>query len=385
MDSSSSQDKSQPATQRKLKKAREEGQVARSRDLAHLASLGTGGVALVAGMPMVIDHLRSTLASGYRFDASYLANPRAMTALLGDLGLQGLMIILPFALLIMLAGIGASLAVGGWTFTLTPVMPAFSKINPLSGLGRMFSRRQLVETTKLVAMAALLCTVAWFYLSDHMPEFAHGLTVALPKSLAHSGAVLTSGGILLLLIVALAAAIDGPLQKFMHLNKLKMSHEEVKQENKESNGNPQLKGRLRARAREISGRRMMAAVPQADLIVMNPTHYAVALRYDDATMKAPQVIAKGIDLMAMRIRKLGQEHQVPVLESPRLARALYAHANVDQEIPSSLYTAVAQVLAYVYQLRAAMASGTPVPPGQPDPFVPPELDPLVKKSTEGIR
>ena len=166
---------------------------------------------------------------------------------------------------------------------------------------------------------------------------------------------------LILLALAAFAAVDVPLQKRLHAERLKMSHQELKQEHKELDGNAEVKGKVRARMREMTKRRMMAAVPKADLVVMNPTHYAVALKYDDETMGAPRVVAKGADLLALRIRDLAEGASVPVLEAPVLARALYAHAELDREIPAALFAAVAQVLAYVYQLRAALRGQVPMP------------------------
>ena len=179
----------------------------------------------------------------------------------------------------------------------------------------------------------------------------------------------------MLLAVLGAALIDVPLQSFLHRNEMKMSHQEVKQEGKESEGNPEVKAKIRRKQRDMALRNSVNAVPKADFVVMNPTHFAVAIRYDEGSMGAPQVISKGSDLLAMRIRDIAKQHAIPVLQSPMLARALYANAELDRDIPSSLYTAVAQVLAYVYRLKAAMRGEGPMPGEPPLPAVPPELDP----------
>ena len=197
----------------------------------------------------------------------------------------------------------------------------------------------------------------------------------LPSAIAYAGQQLMQGLALLGLALALFAVIDVPLQRHLYLKRLRMSREEAKQEMKEIEGNLEMKGKMRARMREMAKRRMMAAVPTADLVVMNPTHYAVALKYEEGSMAAPKVVAKGTDLLAFRIRDLAKDSKVPVLQSPMLARALYAHAEVDREIPAALFAAVAQVLAYVYQLKAAMAGHGQAPTQMPDPQVPPELDP----------
>jgi flagellar biosynthetic protein FlhB len=178
-----------------------------------------------------------------------------------------------------------------------------------------------------------------------------------------------------LLVVFLAAMVDVPLQSFLHKDQMKMSHQEVKEESKESDGNPQLKGKIRQKQRELAQRSSVNAVPKADFVVMNPTHFAVAIRYDEKTMHAPRVVSKGADLLAMKIRDVAKQHSVPVLQSPMLARALYANAELDQDIPSALYTAVAQVLAYVYRVRAALRGEGSMPQDVPQPYVPPELDP----------
>jgi flagellar biosynthesis protein FlhB len=179
----------------------------------------------------------------------------------------------------------------------------------------------------------------------------------------------------LLLITVLVAAIDVPLARYQYQQRLKMSHQEIKQEHKESEGSPQMKGKRRAMQREMAQKNSVAAVPKADMVLTNPTHYSVAIQYNESSMMAPRVIAKGADLVAFRIREVAKEHHVPVLQSPMLARALYAHTEIDQEIPSGLYTAVAQVLAYVYQMRAALKGQGVMPTVQPNPDVPVELDP----------
>ena len=208
-----------------------------------------------------------------------------------------------------------------------------------------------------------------------MGDFASLLGMSLPAAV-ESGACTVLGGLaLLVLALAAFAGVDVPLQRKLHADRLKMSHQEAKQEHKESEGNQEVKGKQKAKMREVSRRRMLAAIPKADLVVMNPTHYAVAIKYEDGKMAAPRVVAKGVDLLALKIRDLAKGAQVPVLEAPMLARALYAHTKLDQEIPQALFAAVAQVLAYVYQLRAAMAGRGPAPGELPELPVPPELDP----------
>ena len=226
----------------------------------------------------------------------------------------------------------------------------------------VFSKQQSIDALKGSTLALVLGAIGALWLKGHVMEFVGVLGMPLPAAISAASGAMTGGLVLLLLALALFAAIDVPIQKHLHnAPGLKMSHQELKQENKENEGNAEVKGKVRAKMREMTKRRMMAAVPTADLVVMNPTHYAVALKYDDKTMAAPRVVAKGADLIALHIRDLAKGSQVPVLEAPVLARALYAHAKLDREIPARLFGAVAQVLAHVYQLRAALAGKASMP------------------------
>ena len=375
MADTSAQDKNLPASQRKLDKARSEGQVARSRDLGHFAAMGTASALLVVAAPLVASALKHALADSLRFDRRQAFAGGAMTDRLADGAGTWALAVLPFGIAMIAIGIVANLAMGGWTLTAKPLGPKFETLNPLAGLGRVFSKAQLVDALKASVLALVLGAIGAFWLSRHVDTFAGVLAMPLPAAIPAATGAMAGGLGLLLLALAAFAAIDVPLQKRNHAMRLKMSHQELKQEHKESEGSAEIKGKVRARMREMTKRRMIAAVPKADLIVMNPTHYAVALKYDDKTMAAPRVIAKGADLLALRIRDVGAASQVPVLEAPVLARALYAHAELDREIPAALFAAVAQVLAYVYQLRAALAGKVPMPGALPALDVPAELDP----------
>jgi len=371
----SAQDRNLPASQRKLDRARREGQAVRSRDLAHFAAVGSGGVALVATAPMLSSTLQHMLGDALRFDRQVVADPAAMMERLAGLTLIFLKIALPFGALTGLMAIVVAIAAGGWIWSLDPLTPKFSKMNPITGLPRIISKEQLGQTLKACGLALVLGVIGAMYLRSHFGEFSELLALPLPAALGKTTSLMLGGSGLMLLALALFAVIDVPLQKKLHSGRLKMSHQEVKQEHKELEGNAEVKGKVRALMRERAQRRMIHAVPTADLIVMNPTHYAVALRYDEASMGAPRVVAKGADLFAMRIRDVGKEHKVPVLQAPALARALYAHAEIDREIPAQLFSAVAQVLAYVYQLRAAMSGRGKMPGDLPELQVPAELDP----------
>ena len=375
MADTSAQDRNLPASQRKLQRAREEGQIARSRDLSHFAAIAAGGAALVAFGPAAARALQQALAAALRFDAAALATPAAMGERMAALAPLFLAFVAPLGALMMVVALAGALAGGGWVWTLKPLAPNFGKLNPLAGLPRMVSKRQLGDTLKACLLALLLGAMGAWYLSRHLDSFGAALALPLPTALGHVAGTLTGGVALLVLLLAAFALVDVPLQRHLHMARQKMSHQEAKQEHKELEGNVEIKSKVKALMRERANRRMIAAVPKADLVVMNPTHYAVALKYDDATMAAPRVLAKGADLLAMRIRDAANEHKVPVLQAPPLARALYAHAQIDREIPAALFAAVAQVLAYVYQLRAAIAGRGPQPGDLPPLAVPPELDP----------
>lgn len=371
----SSQDKDLPATDRRLQQAREDGQVARSKDLTNLAVLGGGFLLLVnyfsVGFERLIDGLRNQL----RFDHASLLKADLMSTHLTAALTSSLMVYLPLALMIIGLAVAATVAAGGWTNSTKPLALDLSKLDPLSGFGRIFSKQQFFEVMKLTALTGVIASIAWAFLSAHLDDFAGLLLRPLDAGLAQMGAWLKTGIWLMLSVVLAMAVVDVPLSKYLFAQRMRMSHQEVKQEHKEVEGNPQMKGRMRARQRDAANRRSIAAVPKADLVVMNPTHYAVALRYDEATMAVPKVIAKGSDLIALKIRDVAKGNNVPVLQSPMLARALYAHAELDGDIPQALYTAVAQVLAYVYQVRAALKGKGVMPAAVPVPDVPLELDP----------
>ena len=375
MADSNAQDKNLPASQRKLEKARAEGQVARSRDLGHFAAIAAGGAVIVAVAPMVSAWLKQLLVRGLRFDASALQGTDFMASRLGELAFGFVCVVAPFGLVMMVVALAGGFAISGLTWTLKPLEPRFDGFNPFTGFARLLSKQQLVNTAKASALALILGVIGAFYLKSHLDAFSGVLALPLPAAIAQSGEITLGGLGLLVLALAAFALVDVPLQRHLHAQRLKMSHQELKQEHKELEGNAEVKGKVRARMREMTKRRMIAAVPKADLVVMNPTHYAVALKYEDGRMAAPRVVAKGADLLALRIRDIAKEARVPVLEAPVLARALYAHAELDREIPAALFAAVAQVLAYVYQLRAALAGHGALPGELPALDVPGELDP----------
>jgi flagellar biosynthetic protein FlhB len=375
---SGSQDRNLPASERKLKKARQDGQVTRSEDLSHLAVLGTGSLAMILLSPVLFDQLKQTLGKQLSFDATTVKQTASMIARLGDATSVGVLGCVAFSALIVTAAILASIASGGWVMSLKPMVPDFNRINPLSGFSNLFTKKKLLTTGKTALLSAILFVIAGNYMYGSIQSVIMLVLQPSTSAIVHITDWIAAGAGIMLLVLLVAAMVDVPMQSFLHKADMKMSHQEFKQEGKESDGNPQMKGKMRQRQRELSQKASVNAVPKADFIVMNPTHFAVAIRYDEKTMRAPQVISKGADLLAMKIRDIAKNHAIPVLQSPMLARALYTHAELDRDIPATLYTAVAQVLAYVYRLRNAMRGEGPMPGDVPQPFVPPELDPLTK-------
>jgi flagellar biosynthetic protein FlhB len=375
---SSSQDRNLPASQRKLQKARDDGQVARSTALTHLAVLGAGALAILALSPIMFDQLQLALSQQLIFDASAVLQPGTMLIRLQTMSLAGLIGCIVFAGIVMTASIVSSVVAGGWVASFTPVMPDFSRLNPLKGMAGLFTKKKLAEVLKMSFVTVILIAIAAAFLNASLESIAALVLQPSAAALRHLADWLIAGMGMLLFIILLVALIDLPIQGFLHKSELKMSRQEMKDEHKESDGNPQMKGRMRSKQRELAQSSSIRAVPKADFILMNPTHYAVAIQYDEKAMHAPRVISKGADLMAMKIRDIAKAHAIPVLQSPVLARALFANAELDQDIPSSLYTAVAQVLAYIYRLKASMRGDGPMPGEPPQPFVPPELDPMTK-------
>ena len=376
---SSSQDKNLPATAHRLKKARAQGQLPRSKELSNLAVLGGGAVLLMFLLPLGFARMQDALHQQLRFDHTALLQPQLLIERLSSSFGLGLSVFLPLGAVMLVLALAVAFVSGSWTLTTETLVPDLSRVSPFAGLGRLFSKQQLFETVKLLFMTVVVGAVGWQFLAAHVLPFSSLVVQPLESGLGQLALWMRNGVGFLLGVITLFAVIDFPMQKFLHAQRMRMSLEEVKQEHKQNEGDPQMKGKRRRRQRELAHRISVGAVPRADLVVMNPTHYAVAIQYDDTTMTAPRVIAKGADLIALRIRDVAKEHKVPVLQSPMLARALYAHTELDQEVPAALYSAVAQVLAYVYQLKAALAGRGAMPGEMPEPQVPPELDPHWKQ------
>src|SRR5262245_60987245 len=357
----SAQDRTEQATPKRLEEARKRGQIPRSRDLNSAAVMLVGGAALymlgegIGGQLYALVRRGLTISRDQALDSAYLLPA------LGTAAAEGLRACAPVMGLILLAAILAPLALGGWSFSTEAIAPQFNRLDPLEGLKRSFSMRSLVELGKALAKFALCAVVAVIVLWKDSPAL---LALGREPTAAAIGHAIKLSGQGLLSISAgllLIAAVDVQYQLWQYEKQLKMSREEVREEYKESEGSPEIKGRIRQMQQQLARQRMMQDVPKADVIVTNPTHFAVALRYDDNKMRAPVVVAKGADHVAARIREIAAEAGVPIFEAPPLARVLYRNVDIGAAIPQSLYVAVAQVLSYVFQLRSYRDMGMDPP------------------------
>jgi flagellar biosynthetic protein FlhB len=367
----SGQERSLPATERRIEKAREEGRVPRSVELATLAVLCAALGALWAFGPAMFGSLKSVMADGLTLDRRAAFDSAVAGERLVSLGLQGFAAVLPLVAAISVAAVLAPLAVGGWVMSYKAVEPQFSRIDPLAGIGRMFSVHGLLELSKAVLKAVLLGGAGALFIWSNLPAVAALSAEPAGASLMSAGGLVVRALVPLALVMLIIAATDVPAQIYRYRVTLRMSLQEVREENRESEGDPQIRARIRSQQQAVARRRMMSAVPKADVVVTNPTHYAVALAYQDGSFGAPRVLAKGTGEVALRIRAIAAEAGVPLLEAPPLARALHATVDIGGEIPAALYDAVAMVLAWVYQLRGR--GGPALPPA--DLPVPAGLDP----------
>lgn len=368
-------ERTEPASGRRIQQAREKGQVARSRELGTFAILmAAGGGVMIMGAGMM-ESLKTLLRDGLTLDKAALADPFTMIARLHDESQTILTAFLPFLILLFIVALAAPMVMSGWLFTLQALEPNFGKLNPFKGVARLVSWNSLAELVKAVAKSALIGGVAAWVVWHNKDALFSLIAEPLQLGIDHMGSLIIFTYMAVTSSIILIVAIDVPFQLWQHSKQLRMTKEELRQEGKEMEGDPQVKGRIRSMQREAARRRMMTQVPKADVIVTNPTHFAVALRYQDKKMRAPQVVAKGTYLLAQRICELGRENKVPILQAPPLARALYRHAELGEEIPAPLYTAVAEVLAYVYQLRRYETEGGAAPRIPEALPVPANMDP----------
>jgi flagellar biosynthetic protein FlhB len=345
-------ERTEEPSQKRLQDARERGQVPRSRELANFATMIGGSAALVAIGGSLAGHLSEMMRRALAVDPQSLRDPDSMLSALGEACMSALTVLLPvFGTLIGIVLL-ASLLLGGWNFSPQAMAPDFTRLSPLAGLKRLFGLRGASELGKALLKCAVVggvcaAIVSWTF--RDVLALAH----MAPRAAIGRGAGLVSWSFVWLCAsLALVAIVDVPLQLFQFKLALRMTRRELRDEAKESDGRPETKQRIRQMQQTLARRRMMHKVPTADVVIVNPTHFAVALKYDPKEMRAPRVLAKGVDLVAQNIRRIAEEHRVPVFESPKLARALYRSTDLNKEIPAGLYAAVAQVLSYIFRVRS---------------------------------
>lgn len=369
-------EKTEPASARRIEQAREEGDVPRSREIATFTVLMSAGVCMWIWGEDMVAHVKLAIIAGLSFDRTQAFDSDVLLNRMGVDVVQVLLACLPAGVVVMLVAMASPALIGGWLLSGKALQPNFGRMNLFKGVANMVSAHALVELGKALGKTLVVGVVAWLVVMHQKEEVIALSMEAFKAGTTHIAHLLLMTFILIVGGLGLIAAIDGPYQVWHYAHKMMMTRQEVIQEAKESDGNPQIKARIRQLQREMAKRRMMAAVPTADVVVTNPTHYAVALKYSEGKMRAPQVVAKGADEVAAKIRELAIENKVAILEAPALARALHRHTEIGDEIPQALYTAVAEVLAYVFQLRVYKKLGgvRPVLPDELD--VPPQLDPL---------
>lgn len=350
-DDDSSQEKTEEASSRKLEKAREEGQVPRSRDLTTTAVLMLAAIGIYVFAEFMFGKIIGLTRDNFILTRTTIYDPNAMIAHLASAIYEGLFSIAPLMIILLIASILGPIALGGWNFSSTAMEPKLNRMDPLAGLKRMFSVKSLIELLKALGKVLIILGATIWILKFYAQDMFRLVDESIGNAIIHSLEISIFATIALSATTIAIAAIDVPLQIYEYNKKLKMSRQDQKDESKDTDGKPEVKGRIRQLQREMAQRRMMSNVPQADVVITNPEHFSVALKYDPETMDTPLMIAKGGDHTALKIREIAKAHNIEIIQSPVLARAIFYTTEVDQEIPSGLYLAVAQVLAYVFQLR----------------------------------
>src|SRR5471030_1926707 len=371
-ESESGQDKTEDPTDKKKKDAREKGEVARSKELNTLANMLVGASALLIFGGALAQDLMELMRLNFSLPREVILDQKYMSTYLMHSGQVALWAIQPIMISLLLAALIGPISLGGWLFSASSMAPKFSRMNPLSGLKRMFSTKALVELLKAFAKFTIVLFVALAVLSSDIADLQRIAREPLETAIIHSIQVVGWSTLWMACGLIIIAAVDVPVQLWESHKKLLMTKQEVRDEHKDSEGRPEVKQRIRQLQREMSQRRMMAAIPNADVVITNPTHYSVALKYYPEKGGAPMLIAKGSDFTALKIREIAVANDILLLESPELARSIYYSTELDQEIPGGLYLAVAQVLAYVYQIRQHRAGKRP-DPLKDDLPIPPDL------------
>lgn len=374
MSGDSEEEKTESATPHRLEKAREEGQVPRSRELTSVLMLVAGLGILWMGGESMARKMGQLLAQGLVFDHSVVSNTSQMLHLIGRLFVQAVYTLLPMMGGLVLVAIAAPMLLGGVLISGKAIKFDVGKMNPIKGLAKLVSAQTATELVKSILKAVLVGCVTWLYVRHNWPDMMRLISESPYSALASSLNMIAMCCVLVVLGLSPMVGFDVFWQLYSYFKGLRMTRQEIRDEYKQQEGDPHVKGRIRQQMRAAARRRMMADVPKADVIVTNPTHYSVALKYDERKMSAPKVVAKGAGEVALRIRELGKEHRIPVLEAPPLARALYRHSEIGQHIPGTLYAAVAEVLAWVWQLRRWKLEGGLAPKKPANLPVPEALD-----------
>ena len=373
-ESESGQDKTEDPTEKRKKDSRDKGEIARSKELNTLAIMLAGAGALLIFGGALAQEMMELMRMNFTLSREVILDQRNMGTFLLHSGQIALVAIQPVMITLLLAALIGPISLGGWLFAAGSMAPKFSRMNPGAGLKRMFSAKALVELLKALAKFLIVLFVALAVLSSDIDDLMRIAHEPLEMAIIHSLQVVGWSTLWMACGLIIIAAVDVPVQLWESHKKLLMTKQEVRDEHKDQEGRPEVKQRIRQLQREMSQRRMMAAIPEADVVITNPTHYAVALKYDPDKGSAPVLLAKGSDFLALKIREIAVANDVLLLESPALARSIYYSTELEQEIPGGLYLAVAQVLAYVYQIRQHRAGkGKPPEPLKDDLPIPPDL------------
>ncbi len=370
----SGQDKSEEPTAKRLEDARKKGQVPRSKELDTFVSLITSSVLLLFIGGHIAEGLAEIMKDQFNLSRQMIFDPATLINHLRHVLSEAILLILPLALALVVSALLTPLIMGGWNFSTEAIQPKFSKLNPLTGVKKILGVQGIVELVKAILKVTLIFISAWFLFDFYRDDFMRLNSLPIDIAIYQVADMISFGLLVLSATLLLVVMIDVPYQLWNNKRQLKMTKQEIKDENKESEGSPEVKGRIRRMQMEVSQRRMMDEVPKADVIVTNPSHFAVALKYDqNSSTGAPVLLAKGTDLVAAQIRNVALGANVPLVAAPPLARALYYSTELNEEIPQGLFLAVAQVLAYVFQLKAAIDNGWEKPQPPSDLQVPDEF------------
>jgi len=357
----SGQERTEEPTPKRQVDSKKKGQIARSRDFNTMAIVALAAAGLLIMGESLTDGLSQIMIQGLTPSRADIFDPMQLVDNFLATILDALIIILPFLMLMLLASLLSPILIGGWSFSFESLQPKMSKLNPVKGIAKMFSAKSLVELVKTMAKFILVTAVAVVVLWTQADSFLQLGHQSVKTALAHAGELFGWGFLFLTIALMIIAAIDVPFQIWDHMRQMRMTLQEVKDEMKDSEGRPEVKGKIRQLQREMAERRMLEDVPQADVVITNPEHFAVALKYDQEKGQAPVVVAKGADFVAASIRKVAIHNDVTIVEAPPLARAVFYNTEIGDEIPEALYLAVAQILAYVFHLKTAHENGNEEP------------------------